>query len=202
MSVRLRHRKPGKWAIIAEPGPGARYRGYLRYSERDLKTAPQDKSTFTMQRAEIEAFARTRGWVCVGWDEEPAISGAAEEIALRPAFTKHLADAASGAFDVSLCFMTDRWARDTAIGLESLKRLRRAGVYWATADGRWDINKVIEDGHSVAFVVDAEINASYARKVSQKSIVARRLRAHDGYHNGRVTWGYKRVVTPPPPDAP
>jgi DNA invertase Pin-like site-specific DNA recombinase len=175
----------------------------LRYSERDLHTAAVDKSTFQLQRAEVEAFANVRGWVNAGWDEEPSVSGAAEDIALRPAFQKHLTDAAAGKFEVSLCFMSDRWARDTAIGLESLKRLRRAGVFWATADGRWDINKVIEDGFSIAFVVDSEVNAQYARKVSQKAIVARRLRARAGYHNGRVAWGYQRPTPPPPPpDAP
>ena len=203
MAVRLRaHRRPSKWATIPEPGPGARFRGYLRYSERDLYSVA-DKTTFQLQRDEMERYARARGWLCVGWDEEPAISGAAEDISLRPAFAKHLADAAAGLFDVSLCFMTDRWARDTAIGLDSLKRLRRAGVYWATCDGRWDINKVIEDGHSVAFVVDAEINASYARKVSQKAILSRRATAHAGFHNGRLTWGYQRAPSPPAPaDAP
>jgi DNA invertase Pin-like site-specific DNA recombinase len=179
-----------------------RYRGYVRYSERDLKGA-SDKSTFMMQRAEIDGYAKVRGWVCVGWDEEPAVTGAAEEIALRPAFQKHLEDAAGGEFEVSLCFMSDRWARDTEIAVGSLKRLRRAGVYWATADGKWDINKVISDGHSVAWVVDAEINAAYARKVSEKALAARRTRARAGYHNGRLTWGYQRAPSSsPPPDAP
>ncbi len=203
MAVRFRTRRPSKWATIPEPPAGARYRGYLRYSERDLSTTSADKSTFQLQRAEISAYAASRGWVCAGWDEEPAVSGAAEEIALRPAFQKHLADAAAGLFDVSLCFMTDRWARDTAIGLDSLKRLRRAGVYWATSDGRWDINKVIEDGFSIAFVVDAEVNANYARKSSQKAVVARRMRARAGLHNGRLSWGYQRPTPPAPPaDAP
>src|SRR5260221_6251633 len=135
MAVRFRTRRPSKWATIPEPPAGARYRGYLRYSERDLSTTSADKSTFQLQRAEISAYAASRGWVCAGWDEEPAVSAAADEIALRPAFQKHLADAACGLFDVSLCFMTDRWARDTAIGLDSLKRIRRAGVYHSGARG-------------------------------------------------------------------
>lgn len=202
MSNRRRLRRLSKWSTIPIPPPGSRYRGYLRYSERDLHGA-SDKTTFELQRIEISRFAQAHGWVCSGWDEEPAISGAAEEIHLRPAFQKHLSDAASGQFDISLCFMTDRWARDTAIGLESLKRLRRAGIYWATSDSKWDINKVIEDGFSIAFVVDAEVNASYARKSSQKALAARRERARAGYHNGRITWGYVRPTPPPtPPDAP
>ena len=201
--MRIRARRQNKWATIAEPPAGARFRGYLRYSDRDLYTAAADKTTFLMQRAQIEAYAKPRGWVCAGWDEEPATSGAAEEIALRPAFSKHLADAAAGQFEVSLCFMSDRFARDTAIHLDALKRLRRAGVYWATADGKWNINAPIEDGYSIAFIVDAETNAAYSRKVSQKSIIARRVRAHDGYHNGPVKWGYQRPTPPPPPpDAP
>jgi hypothetical protein len=175
--MRIGARRQSKWATIAEPPPGARFRGYLRYSDRDLYTAAADKTTFQMQRAQIEAFAKPRGWVCAGWDEEPAISGAAEEISHRPALSKHLSDAAAKQFDVSLCFMSDRWARDTAIALDSLKRLRRAGVYWATSDGKWSINNVIEDGFSIAFVVDSEVNAAYARKISQKAIIARQLRA-------------------------
>jgi DNA invertase Pin-like site-specific DNA recombinase len=202
-TFRPRPRRRSKWARIPEPPAGARYRGYLRYSERDLKTPTAEKTTFLMQRAEIDAYAKARGWVCAGWDEEPAITGAAEEIALRPAFQRHLDAAAAGRFDISLCHMSDRWARDTAIGLDSLKRLRRAGVYWATADGKWDINKVIEDGFSIAFVVDQEVNASYARKISQKALDAHRQRARAGYHNGRVAWGYRRPPRPaPPPDAP
>lgn len=118
MAARLRTHKLSKWATIPAPPPGARYRGYLRYSERDHHTAAADKSTFQMQRGEIDAFAQKFGWMCAGWDEEPAVSGAAEEISQRPAFQKHLADAAAGLFDVSLCFMSDRWARDTAIGLD------------------------------------------------------------------------------------
>jgi hypothetical protein len=52
-------------------------------------------------------------------------------------------------------------------------------------------------------VVDAEINASYSRKVSQKALASRRERARAGYHNGRITWGYQRAPSPPPPpDAP
>ena len=52
MAGRLRNRKPSKWAIIPEPPPGARYRGYLRYSERDLYTTAADKTTFQLQRAD------------------------------------------------------------------------------------------------------------------------------------------------------
>jgi DNA invertase Pin-like site-specific DNA recombinase len=150
MSIRHHQRRPSKWATIPEPSPGARYRGYLRYSEKDAKDRRDDQTTFLMQKAEIDAYAKARGWVWAGWDEEPAVTGAAEEIALRPAFQKHLDDAAAGRFEVSLCHVSDRWARDTEIAVGSLKRLRRAGVYWATADGKWDVNKVIADGHSVA----------------------------------------------------
>lgn len=191
-------RRGGKWGEIPAPGPGATYRGYLRYSGGD-----DPSTTFAMQRREIARYAAARGWVGVGWDEEPAVSGAVEEIAGRPAFARHLADAVAGRFAVSLAHMSDRWARDTEIALGSLKRLRRAGVYWATADGHWDINSVIADGHSVAWVVDAEINASYARKQSAKARAARRERAHAGYHNGRLCWGYTRGGRMlPPEDAP
>jgi hypothetical protein len=191
-------RKGSKWARIPVPPAGARFRGYMRYSERDRSTA--DKHTLEMQRREVDSLARSMGWICTGWDEEPAISGAAESIEQRPAFSRHLAAAEAGEFDVSLVHMSDRWARDTEIALHSLKRLRRAGVYWATADGKWDINRVIEDGHSMAFVVDAEVNAAYARKSSQKAVSARAERAEAGYHNGRVMWGYMRAPAPARPE--
>src|SRR5258706_12872119 len=101
MAVRFRPRRPSKWATIPEPPAGARYRGYLRYSERDLSTTSADKSTFQLQRAEISAYAASRGWVCAGWDEEPAVSGAADEIARRPAFQKQPADGAAGPVDTA-----------------------------------------------------------------------------------------------------
>jgi DNA invertase Pin-like site-specific DNA recombinase len=123
--------KASKWAHIPPPPPGARFRGYLRYSERDRSTT--DKHTLEMQRSVIQQYAEHFGWRCAGWDEEPATSGAAESAEQRPAFARHLAAAEAGEFEVSLVHMSDRWARDTEIALHSLKRLRRAGIYWATA---------------------------------------------------------------------
>ena len=190
-------RGAAKWRTIPRPGPGARFRGYLRFSDDKFERA--DAATFAMQRQTMEALASHYGWVNAGWDEEPGLTGASEAIEDRPAFAAHLAAAQRGEFEVSLVCDFDRWARDTEIALGSLKRLRRAGVYWATADGQWDINKAIEDGHSIALVVDAEMNASYARKSSRKAIRARTERARAGYHNGRVTWGYQRPTPPAPP---
>ncbi len=70
-------------------------------------------------------------------------------------------------------------------GYASLSRLRRARVWWATADGLWDIDKVQQDGFDVAFAVDMQMNASYVRQLSKRTIAGKEDRARDGYHNGR-----------------
>jgi AcrR family transcriptional regulator len=85
-------------------------------------------------------------------------------------------------------------------GYASLSRLRRARIWWATADGLWDIDKIQQDGFDVAFAVDMQMNASYVRQLSKRTIAGKEDRARDGYHNGNVPFGYLPPTYPKAPD--
>src|SRR5262245_29506526 len=132
------------WRKIGEPPAGARYRGYLRFSHE----AGHYGLTTQNQREHIHAFAEVRGWICDGWDAEPATTAKHEEIERRPALRRHLealeqlaeARGPSEPAPISLSYMADRWARNKIVAYVSLSRLRRSGVWWATTDGRWTID--------------------------------------------------------------
>lgn len=73
-------------------------------------------------------------------------------------------------------------------------------MWWCTADGLWDIDKIQQDGFDVAFAVDMQINASYVRQLSKRTIEGKEDRARDGYHNGSVRFGYLPPQYPKPSD--
>ncbi len=123
------------YQMIGEPGPGAAVVGYVRYS-MEL----QDPASIVTQKRRIEEYARTKGWTISRWYEEPEQSAKYEEIEKRPIFAQLLADAGV-TFQIVLCYMNNRWARNTAVAYASLGQLRRKRVWWATADGMWDIDR-------------------------------------------------------------
>ncbi len=77
------------------------------------------------------------------------------------------------------------------------------GVWWATTDEPWDIDKIMEPGFSLAHGLTAQMDHDYVVQLSKRTIVGKEDRARDGYHNGQVPFGYLRpAYPPPPPDAP
>ena len=80
-----------------------------------------------------------------------------DEIDDRPVFAQLLQDAGAQ-FQVIACYANDRWARNVPVAHTSLARLRQRHVWWATADGLWDIDKVQQDGYNLAFVLDIQVS--------------------------------------------
>jgi DNA invertase Pin-like site-specific DNA recombinase len=182
------------YRVIGEPGPGAHGVGYVRYSS-DM----QDPATLVTQKRRIGEFFDLKRWILDGFVEEPEQSAKYEEIAQRPAFARML-DEAGTTYQVIVCYMNDRWARNKVVAYLSLARLRRAGVWWATTDGKWDIDRVEEDGWDVAYTVDVAMNAAYVRKLSKRGIDAFEDRGRAGYHNGKTLFGYLQPEYPKAPD--
>jgi predicted DNA-binding transcriptional regulator AlpA len=170
------------YQVIGEPGPGALVAGYVRYSS-DM----QDVATIATQKRRIQELADRKGWRIVRWYEEPEESAKYEDIERRPIFAQLLRDAGA-AFTVVLCYHNNRWARNPAVAYVSLSQLRRKPVWWATADGLWDIDKVQQDGFDVAFAVDTQMNASFVRQLSKRTI------------DGKVPFGYLPPEYPKAPD--
>lgn len=179
---------------IGEPGPGTLAVGYVRYS-MEL----QDRATIVTQKRLIQEFMERKGWRLVRWYEEPEHSAKYEEIDQRPIFAQLLSDAGKH-FQAVVCYANNRWSRNVPVAFTSLTRLRRVRVWWATSDGLWDIDKVQQDGFDVAFAVDTQMNASYIRQLSKRTIDGKEDRARAGYHNGQVPFGYLRPQYDKAPD--
>jgi site-specific DNA recombinase len=182
------------YQLIGEPGPGALAAGYVRYSS-DM----QDATTIVTQKRRIQVYAEKRGWTIACWYEEPEESATYEEIERRTTFAQILEDAGAQ-FSVVLCYTNDRWARNVPVAYISLNLLRHKRIWWATSDGRWDIDKVQQSGFDVAFAVDTQNNAAYSRDLSKRTIDGKEDRARDGYHNGSVPFGYLPPGYPKAPD--
>jgi DNA invertase Pin-like site-specific DNA recombinase len=178
---------------VGEPGPGARVVGYLRYSS-DLQKAT---SLVTQKRA-IQAYAEARGWVIVGWYEEPEQSAKYDEIEQRPIFAQMLTRAGAE-YDAVLCYNTSRWARNIAAATKSLSQLRKKRVWWATVDEPWTIDRLQEQGHSLGWGIAALGDQDYSVQLSKRTIAGKEDRALDGYHNGKAPFGYLPPEYPPRP---
>jgi len=179
---------------IGEPGPGSVAVGYVRYSSE-----LQNEASIVTQKRLIQEFIDKKGWKLARWYEEPEQSAKSDSIEERPVFAQMLGDAGVR-YKVAVCAFSNRWARSMEAGYASLSRLRRARVWWATADERWDIDRVQQDGFDVAFAVDMQMNASYVRQLSKRTIAGKEDRARDGYHNGSVSFGYLPPEYPKAPD--
>jgi DNA invertase Pin-like site-specific DNA recombinase len=194
-----RHRGQDLWRKVGEPGPGAHCRGYVRFSHEDGIFGLTSES----QQQSIREFAEAHKWIVDGFDVEPVRSAKFETIEERPVFTQHLQAAERGVFQVSLCHMNDRWARNKLVALTSLSRLRNADIWWATADGEWNIDRIEENGWDAAYMIDVAKNAAYSRNISVKTRNGKRVRAALGFHNGDISFGYQPPEYPPkPPEEP
>ena len=163
----------------------------------------QSESSITTQKRLIKEYFDKKGWKLAGWREEPERSAnnyLDDLIEERPVFAQVLDDAEAKRFQVVVCAFSNRWARSMEVGYASLTRLRRARVWWCTADGLWDIDKVQQDGFNVAFAVDMSMNEAYVRQLSKRTIAGKEDRAREGYHNGNVSFGYLDPEYPKAPD--
>jgi DNA invertase Pin-like site-specific DNA recombinase len=194
---RKKQHKSRMYRLVGEPGPGARVVGYVRYSS-DM----QGSATIETQKRAIEKLAAEKGWILVGWYEEPAHSAKYEEIERRPIFAQLLKDAGV-LFAVVLCYSTSRWARSHVVTGLSLSELRRKGVWWATTSQGFTIDSILEPGPSLVHVLTAQTDQDYLVQLSKVTIDGLENRGQEGFHNGPVPFGYRRPAYPTPPeDAP
>jgi Resolvase, N terminal domain len=123
--------------VLIEPGLGSLAVGYVRTS-----SARDDSINLDLQRRWITEFAESKGWKLARWYEEPEEYEGAEQ---RPVIAQLLSDASSQ-FQVVLCSASRYWSRNVDRAYESLDHLRQRGIWWATADGQWNINTVWQKG--------------------------------------------------------
>lgn len=138
-----KHSYTPPFQVLIEPGPGSPAVGYV--SAR----SSQDSINLDLQRRRIAEFAESKGWELARWYEEPEENGDTEQYHV---FAQLLDDAGSE-FQAVLCLASRYWSRNISRSYESLGHLRRLGIWWATADGRWDINTVWQEGIDVVCVL-------------------------------------------------
>ena len=192
---RHKYHRSRVYQSMGEPGPGSIAVGYVRYSSE-----MQDPATIVTQKRVIAEFAEKKGWKIVRWYEEPEQSAKYDDVEERPIFAQLLRDGEANHFQVVLCYANNRWSRNTTLALVSLSRLRRANVWWATADGLWDLGKMQQDGVGMGFLIDTQMNEIYIRQLSRRTIDGKEDRALAGYHNGNVPFGYLEPEYPKAPD--
>ena len=84
----------------------------------------------------------------------------------RPVYLRLFSDARSQ-FKVVLCSANRYWSRNVGRAYKSLNHLCQLGVWWATADGQWDINSVWQEGIDVICVLRRPHKANRRRAESQ-----------------------------------
>jgi site-specific DNA recombinase len=166
---------------------------YLRQSlDRDGTGAAVDR-----QREACTKLAEARGWTVVGEYVDNSVSAST---GVRPQWTRMLADAEAGHFDVILAWALDRLTRSTR-DLERLVDLgERTGVRCATASG--DIDLSTDSGRLVGRILAAVARGEIERK-SERQRLANAQRAAAGMPpQGPRALGWKADgVTPHPREA-
>ncbi|SRR6266568_1043520 len=149
------------YRVIDEPGPGSIAVGYVR-SSSEL----HDSMSITTQKQRITEFATRKQWKIVRWCVESVQSAGYEDIERRPVFAQLLSDE-SAQFHVVMCAQSGLWSSNVASAYGSLAHLRRPHVWWATADGLWETNKVAQAGMQMLCLLNAH---RPTRRVSRKEV--------------------------------
>jgi hypothetical protein len=128
-----------------EPGSGSLAVGYICYGSQLSSPA-----SFEVQKQCITVLAEKKGWKIVHWYEEPGHNAVYESVEQRPLLAQLLRDAESQ-FQVGICFTAAYWSRRMNVAYPLFDELQRLGVWWATADERWDTYKVVHEGTDIVY---------------------------------------------------
>ena len=168
----MRHDKP------------ARVFGYARVSGREQG----DRGTsLAGQRASLERWCRERDYPrpTIIVEVESAVESKRER---RVELDKLLA--AARPRDLVIVTLVDRWSRDLVYGVDSVRRLTRAGIGWVAVEE--DIDASTE--HGMGRLEDQMLGAQReAARIKKRMVGARdRIRDAGGYPEGPAPLGYRR----------
>jgi DNA invertase Pin-like site-specific DNA recombinase len=183
--------------IMERPPPGSLVDIYARYSS-DM----QDGVTLFTQITRSQSRAMSYGWIVRTVWQEPETSAKydVEDLAKRPQFAALLAEAEAHQMHAILCWKSDRWARNVGMSSVTLANLRKWGIWWETADGEFDIERIRRGAGKLTHTIKAALDESYVDTVSDHSAAGKATRAAQGYHNSSVVpFGYLMPDYPPRP---
>lgn len=110
---------------MASKGKRVEAIGYMRTSSATNVGA--DKDSEKRQRAAIEGYAKSSGFVIVDWYYDKAVRGS-DAVTERPGFQAMLARIAGNGVRTIIVESPDRFARDLAVQLAGHDHLRKLGV--------------------------------------------------------------------------
>src|SRR5215211_1843367 len=138
-------------------------------------------------------YAEANGWTLVGDYPEEGKSAWTDDLAKRPMFSKMLADAEAGAFDVVIVHKLDRFARNLRVTLETLQRLERAGVGFVSISEQMDFSTPIG---KVLLHMLASFAQYYSENLSAETKKGKAERKAQGLWNGLLPFGIKANTRP------
>ena len=160
---------------------GLRVAIYLRVSTDDQVSG----HSLDAQRHSTRLLIRRRGWVLV---EEYVDAGrSAKRGAHRPALERLLEDAKRGLFDVVVVDKVDRFYRHLHGLLSALDILNEADVTFVSVRENIDLSTPWGKLTLTVLGMLAEIYIDNLRQETRKGLLQR---ARDGFHNGRIPFGY------------
>ncbi len=174
-------------------------RAYCRVSSEDQA---EHGTSLDGQREEILRYCAERGW------QEPLFyveveSGGESNRENRVQLSRVVEDAAAG--DVVLTYVVDRWARDAAYTLDTVRKIVRKGAVWIATH---DATEITSDdcrgmGSLIQKAADSEIEKN---KIKERTVgTRRRLRRKGLFVEGNAPMGYtivKRRLEVDPTKAP
>ena len=134
-----------------------------------------------MQLRELRDYCARRGWEIAGEYVDTGWSGAK---ASRPRFDALMADAVRHVVDCIVVWKLDRWGRSVTNCLESLERLRRAGVRWIDLTNNLDTDQSNPTSALLLHILAAV--AQFERSMMQERVKSGQRSYREAFVSGRV----------------
>ncbi len=157
--------------------------GYIRMSTDDQKDSPE------RQRGEIVDMAQRCGYQILRWYEDHGLTGT--ESKNRPEFQRMMKDAPKREFKAILVWEPSRFSREDFFdAAEHWKILKNGGVaIVSVTKGEMKLDDV--SGQIMALIGQNESH-NESRRIAERSLSGKVLKASKGVHFGPTPWGYDR----------
>jgi site-specific DNA recombinase len=164
---------------------GLRVAVYVRVStEEQLEGYSLDA-----QRRAADLYCEGHGWTVVRTYADEGKSARTDDLQKRPEFRAMLADAEAGLVDVVLVHKLDRFARNLRVTLETLERLERCRVAFASIAENMDFTSPIG---KVILATLAAFAQYYSDNLSWETKKGKQERKEQGLYNGHLPYGIKK----------
>lgn len=159
---------------------------YIRVSTSDQV----DGYSLDAQRHAGRIFARSRSYDVVAEYADEGLSAHTDNLAKRPAFSRLLADAEAGRFEIIVVHKMDRFTRKLRVLLECVERLRRAKVTVVSVSEP-DFDFATPTGF-LGMGIMGTISEWYSRNLSEETKKGWAQRKRSGLYAGRLPFGVRK----------